>query len=269
MSNGDDEQENARKSHIKRIYQNDDPESSVWIDIERMDEVLVISSRGQRSHWIFHWEEFDPDNSAKKRIEDPNDKDTYIDIPIRNSVRVVMPSGAYEHRFLNDETNLSRSTHSRRIYHRDIKEDYLVEGLPPRDPDDYLNSLDEQELGHYVEVEILDYYVSKGREDRDQHRHHQSIHSMAKRPKPAVTRNLKRVWLGKTGDPLLKEPLKEADLPDPDFTPVYNPDAGPQIDPPWRIDPLQNIVNINWGGLAVIFGPEADDAPKPDKDKNK
>lgn len=265
MSNGDDEQANARKSHIKRIYQNDDPESNVWIDVERMDEVQVISSRGQKSHWIFHWEEFDPETSPKKRIRDPNDESAYIDVPIRDSVRVNMPSGIYQHSFLNDERNRSRSTHSRRIYHRDIKEGYLVDGEPPRDPDLYLESLDEQELGHYIEVEVLDYYVSKGREDRDQHRHHQSIHSMAKAKRPAVTRNLKRMWLGKTGDPLLKEPLSKSDLPDPDFAPTYNPSAGPQIDPPWRIDPLQNIVNVHWGGLAVIFGEGASDAPKQDR----
>jgi hypothetical protein len=35
-------------------------------------------------------------------------------------------------------------------------------------------------------------------------------------------------------------------------------------DPPWRLDPLQNIVNINWGGLAVIFGSKDEDAPKQD-----
>jgi hypothetical protein len=42
-----------------------------------------------------------------------------------------------------------------------------------------------------------------------------------------------------------------------------------KADPPWRLDPLQNIVNINWGGLAVIFGPKDEDAPKQDNNQSK
>jgi hypothetical protein len=42
-----------------------------------------------------------------------------------------------------------------------------------------------------------------------------------------------------------------------------NPDGSAKINPPWRLDPLQNIVNISWGSLAVIFGPKDQDAPSP------
>ena len=34
-----------------------------------------------------------------------------------------------------------------------------------------------------------------------------------------------------------------------------------KIDPPYRLDPLQNIINISWGGLAVEFGDKDQDAP--------
>jgi hypothetical protein len=33
------------------------------------------------------------------------------------------------------------------------------------------------------------------------------------------------------------------------------------VDPPWRLDPLQNIINVSWGGLAVEFGEKDHDAP--------
>ena len=35
------------------------------------------------------------------------------------------------------------------------------------------------------------------------------------------------------------------------------------INPPWRLDPMQNIVNISWGKdtLAVEFGDKDQDAP--------
>jgi hypothetical protein len=35
------------------------------------------------------------------------------------------------------------------------------------------------------------------------------------------------------------------------------PNGPNDIDPPYRLDPLQNIVNVNWGNLAVEFFPKA------------
>jgi hypothetical protein len=46
---------------------------------------------------------------------------------------------------------------------------------------------------------------------------------------------------------------------------MSNGDGTVKIDPPYRLDPLQNIVNISWGGLAVEFGPGAKDAPSNKK----
>ena len=38
--------------------------------------------------------------------------------------------------------------------------------------------------------------------------------------------------------------------------------VGPNnINPPYRLDPFQNIINVNLGGLAVEFGDRAKDAP--------
>lgn len=42
------------------------------------------------------------------------------------------------------------------------------------------------------------------------------------------------------------------------------PGAGDTGNNGLQLDFLQNIVNVHWGGLAVVFGPEAIDAPPRD-----
>jgi len=39
----------------------------------------------------------------------------------------------------------------------------------------------------------------------------------------------------------------------------------PTINPPWRLSPIQNIVNVGFGGLAVIFGAQDTDAKVQEK----
>jgi hypothetical protein len=38
-----------------------------------------------------------------------------------------------------------------------------------------------------------------------------------------------------------------------------------EMNPPYRLDPFQNIININLGGMAVEFGEKAKDAPEKQK----
>jgi hypothetical protein len=169
----------------------------------------------------------------------------------------------YNHYFLNDETNASRETHSRRIYHHEIKKNYLVNGGPPRDSETYHESLGEQDPDQFIDVEVLDAYWTNGDDANDLYQRHQGLQNgMAKGPK--TVRGQRHQWVGTTNDPLLKDPLVIGDVAggDPGFILQNNPQAGPTIDPPIRLDPLQNIVNIHWGGLAVIFGPQDSDAPK-------
>ena len=93
MSNGEDTGESSagdvfRTSHIKRVFQNDDPDSDVWIDIERIDEFqrsTEVAADGQASHWVFDWSSFDPDSTPKKKIADPSDDTNYIEVPVRDS----------------------------------------------------------------------------------------------------------------------------------------------------------------------------------------
>lgn len=273
MSNGD---EVTRKSHIKRIYQNDDTESSVWIDVERLDELRFVSRKDypwREKRWRFDWDTFNPDgeNVTKKKVKqhrDDPDSDS-IEVPVRDMVFVTegreQKYQAYRHFFINNDSNSTRETHSRRIYHHDIAEESLDDQRnPPRDPDAYLNALSDQDEGQFIDVELLDKYWTNENESRDAHGN----------KKEGVWQEKKWLLNDKDVDPLLKEPLLDSDKINlEDFQGINNPSGGGlgdvagsvTVDPPWRLDPLQNIINVNWGGLAVIFGEGASDAPKQDK----
>jgi hypothetical protein len=256
MSNGErgDGSSGARVVHVQRIFQDDDPQSNIWVDVERIDELHLIIAGTQRVHYIFNWDVLESDqySGPKKTIVDPNDENSKIDIPVREVVHVVGPKGKVAHQFLNGAGNLSRETHSRRIYHHEIKDSYLVEGKPPRDPKDYLNSLGDQDKDQFIDVEIIDAYITNGFDKDDVHGFSQILADGV--PKDSKARTQRKVWQGTTDDPFMNEPLLESDEEGgaPGFIFLRNPDAGPTIDPPWRLDPLQNIVNVSWA-VAGIF----------------
>lgn len=267
MSNGD---EVTRKSHIKRIYKDDDPTNSQWIDVERLDELRFVSKiqyPWREKRWVFDWAGFNPDgpNVTKKRIKqyrDDPDSDA-IAVPARDMVAVTEGKEkyyqGYNHFFINDEGNTTRETHSRRIYHHDISEDNLDSNHnPPRDPQQYLNALGDQDQDQFIDVELLDKFWTNQNEGRGPHGE----------IKEGAWQEKKWLLNDQNVDPLLREPLFDSDFVNLDgFGYIFNPSGeSVTIDPPWRLDPLQNIVNVNWGGLAVIFGPEGDDAPKQGQD---
>lgn len=243
----------GRITHITRIYQNDDPDSGTWIDVERIDQLTVIVAGRQRRTYQFDWDAIESGVADDhKTIADPHDPDNTIDLPIRNAIRLQFPRAVYNHYFINDGTNQSRETHSRRIYHHEIKEDYLRDGEPPRDPETYLDSLGQQDPDQFIDVELLDAYWTSGDDANDLYQHYQGLQAgMAKGPK--TVRDQIHQWVGTTNDPLLQDPLKADDVAggEPGFMLEINPEAG-IVDPPWRLDPLQNIVNVQWA-ITVRF----------------
>lgn len=257
MSNGDGEV--TRKSHIKRIYKDDDPKTNpdMWVDIERLDELRFVAKTKypwREKRWKFDWDNFDPDgeNVTKKKIKQHRDDsdDDAIEVPVRDMVLVTegreQQYQGNKHYFPNDDSNETRETHSRRIYNHDIPDDQLDDNQnPPRDPDDYLNALGKQDEDQFIDVELIDKFWTKEHESRDAHGN----------KKPSAWQEKKWILNDKDVDPLLREPLVESDKVNLEgFRNVINPAAGPQVDPPWRLDPLQNIVNVSWGGgLAVEF----------------
>src|SRR5215472_1341704 len=120
MSNGDrgDGSSGARAVHVQRIFQDRDPQSDIWVDVERIDELHLIIAGTQRVHYVFNWDVLESEeyDGPIKTIVDPNDENSKIDIPVHEVVHVVGPKGKVAHQFVNDATNQSRETHSRRIY---------------------------------------------------------------------------------------------------------------------------------------------------------
>jgi hypothetical protein len=240
MSNGDGK--TTRKAHIVRIYKDDDSESGTWIDIERLDELLYEEGSGfpwQQKRWQFDWLNFNPNESPHKEIKDPKNKDSTIKIPVRDRVRVMLGHERlvdgryltrwqeYIHTFVNDETNRKRKTQPRRIYHYDIPDSALDgDKQPPRAPDNYLGVIDPatRDKAKHVDVEVLETYLTvEGRQWQEKR------------------------WLLAKEDPLLQD----------EFQPGAGGDAASDvgdsgIDPPYRLDPLQNIVNISWGGGSLF-----------------
>ena len=257
MSNGES---GARITHVHRVFKDNDPESATWIDVERIDELHLIVSGTQRVHYVFNWDLMEADDYAGpvKTIANPHDENNTIDIPVREIVHVKGPKGRVAHHFLNDETNQSRQTHSRRIYYHAIKDSYLIDKKPPRDPIEYLNALGSQDKNQFIDVEILDAYITGGYDRND-------IHGFPLMLADGVTRSAsgrrqRKIWDAKTDDPFMHEPLLPTDEEGgtPGFMFLRNPAAGPQIDPPWRLDPLQNIVNVSWARAAVFVAVTAD-----------
>lgn len=258
MSNGEN-----RKTHIKRIYQNDDKDSDCYVDVERIDEITVIVAGRQQRTYKYDWDKTEGLGWEKKKISEPGDRNNIIEVPIRKSQRLVGDKVTYNHHYLNDSENKSRETHSRRVYHHDIKDGYLdANGGPPKDSGLYLESLEEQNPGEYIDVEVIDAFWVKSDNSADLHGFNAQMFRGVGTGTKAVNGQRRR-WLATKKNELLKDPMLPSDKPggEPPFVPIKNPDVG-QVDPPWRLDPLQNIVNVNWGGLAVIFGSLANSAPK-------
>lgn len=243
--------ETGRKAHIKRIFKDNDTQSDTWVDVERIEELNVVIAGRQTVRYKFDW-----DNTSsfdKKTLTDPHDQENKIDIPIRKSVRLEGPNGVRNHYFLNTDSNKSRQTHSRRVYHHEIKQDYLeAENQPPKEPERYKDSLGRQDKDVFIDVELLDAYWMAGDTISDVHGHAGRAFR-GRTDGSSSVRGQNRKWLGTVDDELLKEPMVQSDEPGgaPPFEPITNPERG-QIDPPWRLDPLQNIVNVSWG-KNVIF----------------
>jgi hypothetical protein len=173
-----------RKSHIKRIYKDNDQNSSVWVDIERVDNFSVDTvhqdnAGGQGIDYSFDWDSFDPNDPNNDVLtivqgDDPQQQDGSSDssgssdstpkikIPLRNYINVQISGRLYYIYFDNTENNQVRKVHTKTIYNRDISKDHLdQDGQPPRDAEEYFNLIQsiDPDKSQSIDVEVIDKYV--------------------------------------------------------------------------------------------------------------
>lgn len=278
------EQEKKRISHVRRVYKKDADgkiDKDVWVDIEVADELSVTGAGDmpgrlnsvvppgtkqvvkQGVRYKFEYA-VDDDLSGKrstenKRVHREDDEtglpieDQYIDVDIIADIDL---DGILDRlfwgtqfKFDNSPENESRWGNVRRVVHCDIDDGFLDDDggsrgpQPPRDPEDYLaavrasNSTDKEQ---WVDIEI-----------------------------PKVVRTKRNAGFAYQGTKFIFEPdsLLLQSLPNDDGKltnkTTENAAGNGGIDPPYRLDPLEWIINVSWGGgLAVEFfdkaGPSED-----------
>ena len=259
----------GRKTHVRRVYADGDTptgkDNDTWVDIEVIDELWTVGSgstvharkpgnpflreavkkineqiQGQEIHYFFNMDgvENEPERKiAKKKISHPDDRSRYIEVEITTELRVRFNfRGQTWYRrigFNNGDNSTKRQTRVRRVIHVDVPDEKLDAGKnPPEDPQEYLNACDlkNTDKEQYIEIEIIE----------EQHHKHNEEN---------VWVDTRLEWCPENSILLEKLPSGNAEAQG-----QSGKIESAEIDPPWRLDPLQTIVNINWGeGLAVEF----------------
>ncbi|MBP1297469.1 hypothetical protein [Bradyrhizobium elkanii] len=254
----------TRKTHITRILGTNragDRLDDVWADIERID---VIKSRenGQGVQRKLHWcDDPDADDYARdgnpariteiiklcdvENETDPNDPEVWIPIRVIKGMKSAGGSGQGDHfmdRFLDaangDSSETSRVFEVRRFVHHDTNIDVAAQAAFNANPqrteyvvrsEDYVRNVDDPEArdaSQYLEHEVVTYVKGRGN----------SLDTSG------VNRQSK----------LLNDYL--FDLSENATQKVVGSNG---TNPPYRLDPFQNIRNVNFGGSAVEFPDES------------
>lgn len=231
-----------RKTHVERTYgknENDD----CWLDLEILDELVEDGDGGQRT--IRHFACKPKRKSNYLRVKNPEDEDQHVEIAVWDEYKAT----DVQRSFANCKGPTTRNVTVKRITNRNIADEFLDGGFggkPPRDPDIYKKAIEKSKDSNpdqYVCFEVIKQSKETGTGKHgygaddsspvigQTTNHHIAICNSDLIPKTPANGDAKKQKCGK------KEPV--------------------------RIDPLQWIVNVSWGGLAVIFGDKANDAPDP------
>lgn len=254
----------TRKTHVIRILgtnRNGDILPDLWVDVERMDLIKYKTQTAagwyQGAQDTLRWmddptaDDYNPDgNPARKTINvkvcdpsanDVNDPDEWVNIPVIVSMKTRFAGGSDTDqtsdsvggvgRFVNSQLNKARVVETRRIEHYDTNIDDAAQAAFSADPtlkayvvpgDQYTKDDSSADDSQYVEHEVIKYLKLRGNQG--------TISARAAQTK------------------LLNEYL--IDESEPAQLDVVGENG---INPPYRLDPYQNIVNVSFGGLAVEF----------------
>lgn len=220
-----------RKTHVYRIIGKTKDENGdtvdatdVWIDLQRIEQFVTVEGAGFNYQKTFHhleWyddEDGDvPNNRRKTRVlkiippdENKDDPSVWFEVPLTEQIEILDADQRIFRSFENGVENERREVEVRRVTHFDTPYD--------DDPD-----LDEGGI-------IRDYHKTEGTEDEAQYLDVEIPTESASLDHDQLT--------------ILK--LDNADLIDASREPETTYAEG-EINPPWRLDPLQNIVNVQLG----------------------
>lgn len=265
--------EEERKTHVERIYGKDESEdggpdnSDMWVDLEVVDRFVLDtyhpgivgkfpSMLGQTSKWELAEDRGDLEKLREfkeKKVKNPDDEEQYVIVKVWDQTHadegLLLPGSVkrnYENADDGDGNKKKqrgeddRVVEVRKCVHRDIDDEWLTKGTdaegekieegeeqPPRDPKEYLDAIkktDSTDKDQYVKVEYIKSWKSE-------------------RFGPQAT------WIDvELDNSILIPPADEAG------------DESKE-DKPVRLDPLQWIVNVGFGGIAAEFGDKDEDAP--------
>lgn len=265
----------TRKTHVIRIFGTNragDILKEMWLDVERMDEWYIVNSgdgivqsqggnpvgsmMGQLMPQTMKWQD---DPQSDRYLEDGNDtRDTTILkicdptvttdfddpdewIPLRVNDRIIRANSRdnfqkYVEHFQNTVENQSRKFTNKRVIHRDTNIDDAADAV-----DDGVKA--------YV-VDLADdnkqqYEMIDGTEDTSQYVEFSVLEEIGH----ANTNDASRVGGGTDRKyKLLNQYLLDM------FEDAKLEEVGSSgINPPYLLDPYQNIVNVNWGSVTEQF----------------
>lgn len=288
----------SRKTHVTRIFgtnKNKDILHDMWVDVERIDKATMKKNakdlRGQKTVRKLKWTDdprkpddyVDPDDedalyaagqinrkTVLVKLCDPESTDDFSDpdewIPVRKlkkikSKRKVQHDGVSQtqvEKWVNDDTQHSRVVEARRFLHYDTNIDDEADKAAEDDPtikayvvksDDYTRldgqdgTEDTKDDSQWIEHEVVTKVIHKG--NKVYYGNAAAPNDLDTSRGQVLKTKFHNNYLIDDSEPAKLEKLGQND-----------------VDPPYRLDPYQNIININWGGLAVEFGNGADGPPE-------
>jgi hypothetical protein len=253
----------TRKTHVIRLVgtnANGDVLQDVWVDIERMD-VIKAATQTRENNWQGHQRKLkwlddpqgddyfpeDQGNPARKidtiKLYDVDSNgvtdtpDEWIEVQVIRQMKSAGGNGSwqgYQHRHVNDtdgsDSTTTRKFVAQRFYHYDTNIDDDAQAAFDGDPtlkayvvqgSDYTIDPSTKDTDQWIEHEVLTSFKASGNMDSDSWQGHQAK--------------------------LLNQYLIDMSVP------ASGDTGGDGTNPPFRLDPYQNIININFGALAVEF----------------
>lgn len=234
-------EDDERKTHIFRVIgkteEGDDPDS--WLDLERFDEIEIKEGSGQdfqrtrvKLEWYSDSSGQEPNPARKTKTlkvippeEDKENPSLWFEVEINSLIAVMDDDQLIKIRFDNSEENTARKIKVRRVPHYDtpaIDEAYPDGGIIPRA--EYEKDRDTKDAQQYLDVEFIRRWNFTGYKES-------AIAGATERKFDHHQR-----WrIDYNNDAL----IAQFDEPETAY-------GEGEINPPWRLDPLQNIINVQY-----------------------